>query len=116
MVLLRPVIRRVKTVAEHLAPPVRRAHQTSAAATAGGESSTPAAPASSRIVSSMSEVAQYYDAFILDQWGVLHDGSNAMDGAVECLAALAAAGKQLIILSNDGARKASGSKSSNNDF
>ena len=108
MVLLRPVIRRVKTVAEHLAPPVRRAHQTSAAATAGGESSTPAAPASSRIVSSMSEVAQYYDAFILDQWGVLHDGSNAMDGAVECLAALAAAGKQLIILSNDGARKASG--------
>ena len=61
-----------------------------------------------RIISRMSEVAEHYDAFILDQWGVLHDGSEAMDGAVDCFAALAAAGKQLIILSNDGARKASG--------
>lgn len=109
MVLSRLVIRRVKTLAEHLSQPVWKAQVSVAASGVEPSAAAPERGASRTcIVSRMSEVAQYYDAFILDQWGVLHDGSDAMDGAVECLAALAAAGKQLIILSNDGARKASG--------
>ena len=56
----------------------------------------------------MRHIAPLYDAFILDQWGVLHDGTDAMPGGPECLAQLGAAGKKLIILSNDGARKKGG--------
>lgn len=41
-----------------------------------------------------------YNGFILDQFGVLHNGAHALEGAVELVAALAAAGKKLIILSN----------------
>ncbi len=41
-----------------------------------------------------------YDGFILDLWGVLHDGVTAYPGAVDCLARLAAAGKRLALLSN----------------
>jgi HAD superfamily hydrolase (TIGR01450 family) len=52
------------------------------------------------IHSSFSEIASQYDGFILDQFGVLHNGSNALDGAVEAVKELAQQGKKLIILSN----------------
>ena len=68
------------------------------------------AAATTKIVSGLQELADSFDAFILDQWGVLHDGTNALPDAAHCLAALGAAGKKLVILSNDGARKA-GNKS-----
>ena len=41
-----------------------------------------------------------YDGFILDLWGVIHDGVTAYPGAVDCLAHLAAAGKRIALLSN----------------
>lgn len=41
-----------------------------------------------------------YDGFILDLWGVLHDGQHPMPGAPEALAHLRAAGKRIVILSN----------------
>jgi ribonucleotide monophosphatase NagD (HAD superfamily) len=100
MARARPMLQRIS---EHLlprTPAVAACQQLSVAASTS--SSSP------RIVSGLREVAGEFDAFILDQWGVLHDGSEAIEGAPECFAALAAAGKQLIILSNDGARKASG--------
>ena len=50
----------------------------------------------------MAELAGHYDGFLLDQWGVLHDGAIAHEGAVACLQALRAAGKRVVVLSNSG--------------
>ena len=36
----------------------------------------------------VAELAGRYDGFLLDQWGVLHDGAIAHEGAVACLEAL----------------------------
>ena len=41
-----------------------------------------------------------YDGFILDLWGVIHDGVAPIPGAVDCLHALIAAGKRVALLSN----------------
>jgi HAD superfamily hydrolase (TIGR01459 family) len=45
-------------------------------------------------------LAERYDGFILDLWGVIHDGVNAFPHAVDCLARLRAAGKRTLLLSN----------------
>ncbi|MCV9936938.1 TIGR01459 family HAD-type hydrolase [Boseaceae bacterium BT-24-1] len=47
-------------------------------------------------------LAPRYDGFLLDQWGVLHDGVWPYPGAVTALEALRHAGKRVIILSNSG--------------
>lgn len=41
-----------------------------------------------------------YDAFLIDLWGVVHDGHVLYPGVAETLAALAHAGKRIIFLSN----------------
>jgi HAD superfamily hydrolase (TIGR01459 family) len=46
------------------------------------------------------------DAFLLDQFGTLHDGAKLYPGVAEGMAALRDAGKRLIILSNSGKRSA----------
>mmetsp|Transcript_32533 Transcript_32533/g.41704 ORF Transcript_32533/g.41704 Transcript_32533/m.41704 type:complete len:366 (+) Transcript_32533:31-1128(+) len=56
--------------------------------------------ASSKIIEGIESLIEKYDGFILDQFGVLHDGSKALPGAVECVSRLQAAGKKLVILSN----------------
>jgi HAD superfamily hydrolase (TIGR01459 family) len=45
-------------------------------------------------------VAERYDGFILDLWGVIHDGVAPLPGAVDCLRALIADGKRIALLSN----------------
>ncbi len=50
----------------------------------------------------MAALADRYDGFLLDQWGVLHDGTRPYPRAVACLERLRAAGKAVIILSNSG--------------
>ncbi len=45
-----------------------------------------------------------FDHFLIDQFGVLHDGSRAYDGAIDCLDRLKAAGKTVVLLSNSGKR------------
>ena len=50
----------------------------------------------------VSALARRFDAFILDQWGILHDGSQPYPGAIECLQRLRAAGKHVVVLSNSG--------------
>jgi HAD superfamily hydrolase (TIGR01459 family) len=45
-------------------------------------------------------LAERYDGFILDLWGVIHDGVNAFPHAVACLARLREAGKRTLLLSN----------------
>jgi ribonucleotide monophosphatase NagD (HAD superfamily) len=37
-------------------------------------------------------LAKRFDGFILDLWGVIHDGVNAFPHAVDCLTRLRAAG------------------------
>ncbi len=53
-----------------------------------------------RILSGLGEIASGYDGFILDLWGVLHDGSRPFPGAVEALTRLKALGKRSVVLSN----------------
>lgn len=48
--------------------------------------------------------AEDYDLFLVDQWGVLHDGQTAYPGVVECLLQLLSLGKRLVVLSNSGKR------------
>ena len=51
-------------------------------------------------LSGFAPLADRFDGFILDLWGVIHDGVNAFPHAVECLAHLRAAGKRTLLLSN----------------
>lgn len=45
-------------------------------------------------------LAARYDGFILDLWGVIHDGVSPYPGAVDCLRRLREAGKPVVLLSN----------------
>lgn len=45
-------------------------------------------------------LADRYDAFLLDLWGVIHDGQSLYPGVREVLATLRERGKQIIFLSN----------------
>ena len=48
----------------------------------------------------VSAFADRFDALLLDIWGVVMDGVAPYPGAAECLAALAGAGKTVLLLSN----------------
>jgi HAD superfamily hydrolase (TIGR01459 family) len=49
-------------------------------------------------------LAERYEIFLLDQFGVLHDGQVPYPGAVEALSALKRAGKTVVLISNSGKR------------
>jgi HAD superfamily hydrolase (TIGR01459 family) len=53
-----------------------------------------------RLLEGLAPVVDAYDAFIVDLWGVLHDGAQPLPGTVECLTALKGAGKRVVLLSN----------------
>jgi HAD superfamily hydrolase (TIGR01459 family) len=53
-----------------------------------------------RHLSSLREVVDAYDGFILDLWGLIHDGETPYPPAKATLAALKAAGKKTLLLSN----------------
>lgn len=55
-------------------------------------------------VSGMENLADRFDAFLIDQFGVLRDGRGPYPGAAETLSRLKRAGKRIIILSNSGKR------------
>lgn len=55
------------------------------------------------IHSSFADLVDRYDAFILDQFGVLHNGVEALEGAVAMCEYLHRRGKKLIVLSNTSA-------------
>jgi len=54
--------------------------------------------------------AEGYDGFVIDQFGVLHDGSTPYPGAAEALAELRQRGRRVIVLSNSGKRAAPNGK------
>ena len=51
-------------------------------------------------LSGFAPLADRYDGFVLDLWGVIHDGVNAFPHAVDCLRRLRDAGKRTLLLSN----------------
>jgi len=53
-----------------------------------------------RHLTGFAQLAQEFDGFIIDLWGVVHDGVSALPGAIECLARLREAGKPTVMLSN----------------
>lgn len=52
----------------------------------------------------LAAVADRYALFLIDQWGVLHNGESLHEGAVETLRELRARGKKIVILSNSSKR------------
>ncbi|MGF6174046.1 TIGR01459 family HAD-type hydrolase [Ensifer sp. 4252] len=60
----------------------------------------------STVISGLADIADHYDAFLIDQFGVLRDGRGAYPGAAETLVRLKDQGKHIIILSNSGKRSA----------
>lgn len=53
-----------------------------------------------RQITAFGPLAAQYDGFIVDLWGVIHDGAAPYAGAAECLRALRDAGKRVVLLSN----------------
>src|SRR5260221_13469705 len=53
-----------------------------------------------RLLSGIAPIAADYDGYILDLWGVLHDGAHPLPGAVDALHRLREQGKHIVILSN----------------
>lgn len=49
---------------------------------------------------SIHDLINNYDGFIIDLWGVIHDGQNKYPGVNECLETLKEANKTIIFLSN----------------
>src|SRR5712691_9577364 len=53
-----------------------------------------------RVIDGMQALAPGYDGFILDLWGVVHDGTAPFPGVLDCMARLVGAGKRVVLLSN----------------
>src|SRR5580698_11627617 len=53
-----------------------------------------------RFLTGFASLADDYDGFVLDLWGVIHDGVNAFPHAVDCLEHLRDMGKKTLLLSN----------------
>jgi len=59
-----------------------------------------------QVLQNLAEIAMNYDGIVLDQWGVLHNGTTPYPTAVTTLRALNAQGVPLAVLSNSGKRAA----------
>lgn len=56
------------------------------------------------ILNGLSEIADSYDAFIFDVWGVIHNGVRTYPGVERCLTELKSRNKQILMLSNSPSR------------
>jgi len=56
---------------------------------------------------SIEEILNYYDNFIIDQWGVMHDGTFGYDHALNSINILNSYNKNLFIISNSSKRSTS---------
>ncbi len=57
-----------------------------------------------RLIDGIGPLADAYDLFLLDQWGVLHDGEVAHPAAVDAMRRLRAVGKPIVLISNSSKR------------
>jgi HAD superfamily hydrolase (TIGR01459 family) len=53
-----------------------------------------------RLIDGMRALAPDYDGFILDLWGVVHDGVAPFPGVLDCMGRLIDSGKRVVLLSN----------------
>ncbi len=53
-----------------------------------------------RVIDGVRDLAPAYDGFILDLWGVVHDGVAPFPGVLDCMGRLVRAGKRIVLLSN----------------
>ena len=53
-----------------------------------------------KLINGLSDIYHNYDAFIIDQWGVMHDGEKAYQSAITCINTLFKNKKMLSIVSN----------------
>ncbi|MCG8492191.1 MAG: TIGR01459 family HAD-type hydrolase [Sneathiellales bacterium] len=53
-----------------------------------------------KFLKGLSEIASSYDLFIIDLWGVMHNGIEAYPDAVDCVRELGTRGKTVVFLSN----------------
>lgn len=56
-------------------------------------------------ISSLLELKNKIDVFAFDQWGVLHDGERAYDGAIKCIEELSQTSSKIYIITNSGKRE-----------
>jgi HAD superfamily hydrolase (TIGR01459 family) len=53
-------------------------------------------------IAGLREIADQFDLFLVDQYGVLHDGVAAYRGAIDGLAEIASRGRKIVVLTNSG--------------
>ncbi|KJC50426.1 hypothetical protein UP09_05225 [Bradyrhizobium sp. LTSP885] len=53
-------------------------------------------------IAGLREIADQFDLFLIDQYGVLHDGITPCPGTIDGLARIAACGRKIIVLTNSG--------------
>lgn len=53
-----------------------------------------------RFIKGMAEILDDYDGFIVDLWGVVHNGHNLYPGVIPCLEEMKARSKRIVFLSN----------------
>ncbi len=53
-----------------------------------------------RIIASLAEISDAYDAILCDVWGVLHDGKRAFPAASDALVAYRKRGGQVALITN----------------
>ncbi len=60
-----------------------------------------------KFINSIKELIHNYDNFIIDQWGVMHDGVNGFKHAIDAIEYLKSFNKNLFVISNSSKRKKS---------
>ncbi len=63
-----------------------------------------------KLINSIKVIADFYDNFIIDQWGVMHDGSKGYEHAISSIEYLVKKNKKLFIISNSSKREKSSEK------
>lgn len=53
-------------------------------------------------INGLREIAGQFDLYLVDQYGVLHDGVAAYPGAIDALARLGSDGRKVVVLTNSG--------------
>lgn len=53
-------------------------------------------------ITGLSDIADQFDLYLVDQYGVLHDGVAAYPGVIDALARLRSRGRRVIVLTNSG--------------
>jgi HAD superfamily hydrolase (TIGR01459 family) len=55
-----------------------------------------------RRIARLRDIVDQFDLYLVDQYGVLHDGVAAYPGAIDALARLASGGRRVVVLTNSG--------------